>query len=412
MSKDERHETLLPLSRVPVGTDATEARPVSSGVAVRSARGDVSTLASHYPDLVHLAPTPVLAVDEQMRVLLANPAARDVLGIEQPSLVGYSLTRYLSHEKLQEARVALVAQGGVHKYRDRVLIGDTVRELDVSATLFGSGEGEFMCLSLSDQTDSNRERAEWGSSGAEGRPLLHLERAHQLEALGHLTGTFAHDFNNLLAVILGSLEAAERRLIKAENPLEDIQRALTATERSIQATAQILQYVRRRDGVAETVSPLGIVVELRGLIERAIGDQIELIVDTQDTPAIRLAAAQLETALLNLVINARDAVAPRGVITIALKPTVVHEQRAAEMNIPVGEYVSITVADDGCGMSEEVQARAFEPFYTTKPAGMGTGLGLSSVYGIMRGLGGAVTITSRLGQGTKVELLFPAVVAA
>ncbi len=396
---------MLPLSRVP---NAGETHPVSSGVAQREGSLPSPEIQTLLPAIVESMPTPIVVIDDRNRIVVENPSARSIFSAQQlSSMVGYSLGRFLSQDRLSEARLTLLSRPGPFKYQDSVKSGDAERLVDISANSLSTSHGEFMCLSLFDRTDTDRERAEWGATSDRAAPLLHLERAHHLEALGHLTGTFAHDFNNLLAVILGSLEAAERRMKRDEHPVEDIQRALTATERSIQATSQILHYVRRRSGEPEVLNPGGIIVELRGLIERAVGDDVELIVDTRHTGRIRVAAAQLETALLNLVINARDAISGGGTIEIALAPVELTKTLAEELNLPQGEYVSISVTDSGCGMSEDTRAHAFEPFFTTKPEGMGTGLGLSSVCGIMRSLGGSVVITSELGQGTRVELLFP-----
>lgn len=404
MTKEDKFHTLLPLSRVP---HAPEAASESSGVRSRFLVRAVSQINQLLPSIIESVPTPVLVVDEDLRVVVGNPAARLLLGASQSSIFGYSVLRFLSKQCLEEARIALLSQSGPYTYRDRVRAENVDRELDVVVEALTCEEGAFLCLSLIDKTDTDRERAEWTHASSAGPVQVHLEHAHHLEALGRLTSTFAHDFNNLLAVILGSLEAAERRLKKEEDVVEDVRRALAATERSIQATSQILHYAKHRVTAAEALNPAEVLLELRGLIERAAGDDIELIISTEPTRRIVTNAAQLETALLNLVINARDAIRSRGRIELSLFPVDVDEARAMAFNIPAGPYVTISVTDTGSGMSEEVKSRAFEPFFTTKSEGSGTGLGLSSVSSIMRGLGGTAVLSSEPGQGTKVELLFP-----
>jgi signal transduction histidine kinase len=392
MHNDDRFQSVLPLSRVPgaAEVDPQSSEPMSSGVALREVAASDSLLVA----MVESIPTPILVMDRR-----------------QATLVGSTLLRFLGREQLNEAKKHFVSEAGVFRCRQRIRNGDEEREFDVSIERLRSMPDEFYTLTFSDRTDTDRERAEWGGSTRESLPSVHLARAHHLEALGHLTGTFAHDFNNLLAVILGSLESAQRRTDRSESAIDDIRRALIATERSIEATSQILHYVRWQGCEPEELFPGEIILELRSLIERAVGGDVELVVVTPPTALVRVAAAQLETALLNLVLNARDAISGKGTISILLEPVELNEACAIELDLVQGQYVSISVVDSGCGMSAAVQSRAFEPFFTTKPAGTGTGLGLSSVSRMMRDLGGMAMITSAPDQGTKIELLFPAVAA-
>jgi len=372
-----------------------------------------STLAGHtaleisalLPAIVHCVPAALLVADADYRILVANPAALSVLGARQPSLLGYTLGRFLSIELLEAARWQLSAQPGPFKYRERVEHADTVREIEVSVDVLSAAAGEYLCLAL-DAVPPGRtaqiERSALGDANA-----AYFERAHQLEAFRHVTSTFAHDFNNLLSVLMGSLEAATRRIKKSESPLEDIERALTATERSVRLTAQILQYAKRDETRAEILVPSQQVLELRGLLELILGDEIDLSIQDHSEREVSVSASQLETAVLNLVINSRDAITAPGKIEIAIEPRALSLAEAPALQIPAGDYVVIAVRDDGCGMSEDVRRRAIEPFFTTKVRGRGTGLGLSSVSGIMRTAGGCLHIASALGQGTLVELFFP-----
>lgn len=405
MAKEDQFHTLLPLSRVPRSTDGEpESSSVRSRVAVRS----LSQINQLLPAVIESVPTPVMVVDEELRVVVGNPAARALLGASQASVFGYSATRFLSRQGLEDARETLATQTGPVTYRERLRAEHIERVFDVVVEELKCADGEFLCLTLIDRTDSDRERAERTDPASRRSVQVQLERAHHLEALGRLTGNFAHDFNNLLAVILGSLEAAERRLKKDEDAAQDVRRALAATERSVQATSQILHYARQRATEPTALNPADVVCGLRGLIERAVGDDIELVFSTQGARRIVTTIAQLETALLNLVINARDAIHYKGRITLAIFPLDVDDVIAKTLHVPAGPYVAISVEDTGSGMSEEVKSRAFEPFFTTKPEGSGTGLGLSSVGNLMHSLGGTFVLTSELGQGTKVELLFPA----
>lgn len=407
MEEEDRFPTILPLSRVD-GSYA-DPGPVSSGVSLKVGEQAVGQLGELLPQMIEAVPTPILVIDSRLRVLVANAEARQLLSGEEHAFLGYSISRFLSVDKLEAARSQLLSSVGKHSYRDTLVINGVEREVEVSAELLTSESGDFLCMTLSDYTNADRERAEW--RGLQGGEFYQerLERAHHLEALGHLTGSLAHDFNNLLAVILGSLEAAERRVKGEQDPTADLARAKTATERSIQSTSQILRYARHRGMIQEPLYPAGVLLELRGLIERAVGDEISLIVETRETSRILVSAAQLETTILNLVINARDAMGEAGgEIHLGLDHCILDEEQALLAGLIEGDYVRITVADDGHGMTPELQERVFEPFFTTKAEGLGTGLGLSTVRTLMRKLGGAAHLRSVPGAGTTVELLFPA----
>ena len=407
MSEEDRYPTILPLSRVEGA--GVEIGPVSSGVASRVGLEASRQAEAALPLFIEAIATPVLVVDSQLRIVVANLEARQLLSTESSSCLGYSVRRFLSHEKLEVARDILVSQRGKYAYRDILQLAGVEREVEVTVNVVESQQIEFLCMTLRDWTNLDRERAEWEAVGDGAPSKERLERAHHLEALGHLTGSLAHDFNNLLAVILGSIEAAERRVKRDLDPSADLTRAKTATERSIQSTSQILRYARNRGMHVEPLFPGSVLLELRGLIERAIGDDVELIVETQETPRILVSAAQLETTILNLVINSRDSLSGRsGQIRVELESSVLDEIEAVSVGLVVGDYVVIRVVDDGDGIPEELQQRVFEPFFTTKPEGHGTGLGLSTVRTLMRKLGGAIVLRSQRGLGTTVELLFPA----
>ncbi len=401
MAERDRYPTILPLSRV--GDGASERMPAPSGVRAPLLVG--SNTEALLPGILEAVPAPILVVDEHLRLVLANAAARRLLGVQETSLLGYSAVRFLSRDKLEQAFAALGGQAR-YGYRDTVNVFGVERDVQLEGELLTTDRGVFLCLSVQDRTDDDRHVAEWAQFATE-LPSPRLERAHHLEALGQLTGTLAHDFNNLLAVILGSLETARARLKRGLDPGTDLERALFATERSIDTTAQILRYTRRGVDAEVSVAPEDVVLDFRGLLERAVGSDVELTLVTEATPRIAVEAAHLETALLNLVVNARDAVHEHGDIVVALSCRVVEQIDAEETGLALGRYVILSVSDNGVGMPDEVRSRVFEPFYTTKPPGMGTGLGLSTVSSLMRRLGGAVRLHSEPGRGTTVDLYFP-----
>ena len=229
-----------------------------------------------------------------------------------------------------------------------------------------------------------------------------LVQAQKMEAIGHLTGGIAHDFNNLLTAVVGNVDrirsrATDPKLVKlAEN-------AFLAAERGSKLTAQLLAFSRTQKLISQPVDVNALLVGMSDLLKQSLGPGVKLTTVLQPQLPNALADPnQLELAVLNLAINARDAL-PRGggEITIATSTFCVPE---GDQDCPSGEYVNIAVIDNGCGMTPEVLARAFDPFFTTKPAGKGTGLGLSQVYGIAHQSGGSVRIASEPDKGTTVNI--------
>jgi signal transduction histidine kinase/CheY-like chemotaxis protein len=236
-----------------------------------------------------------------------------------------------------------------------------------------------------------------------------LAQAQRLEAIGQLTGGIAHDFNNLLTVVLGNLEL----ILGAHSDAEKIQRwargAMRAAQRGERLVRQLLTYARRQVTHPDTVNLNQLIVNIENLIRGAIGEQIEIVTILSPVLApAQIDPAQFETAMLNLAINSRDAMASGGRITIETQNIAVDRQSVAiDPEITPGSYVMIAVSDSGAGMTPAVLARAFDPFFTTKGAGKGSGLGLSQVYGFAKTAGGYVRIYSEPGIGTTVKLYLP-----
>lgn len=243
-----------------------------------------------------------------------------------------------------------------------------------------------------------------------------LSHAERLESVGQLTGGIAHDFNNLLTVIQGNLEVLAD--LPEETPLPDrqvlIDAATRATRRAAELTAKLLAFSRRQVLQPVTVHVNGMLESMVELLRRTLDQRILIEVELEDDcPAVRADQALLESALLNIAINARDAMSDGGVLHLkathrAEIPQLILEELAEHGSTPLG-YVAIRISDTGVGMTDEVKERAFEPFYTTKQAGRGTGLGLSTVYGFITQSKGAITIDSAPGSGTSITLFVPAV---
>ena len=226
-----------------------------------------------------------------------------------------------------------------------------------------------------------------------------------MEAIGQLTGGVAHDFNNLLTVIAGNLEMIEGSLSDPDQR-EMLKEAQDALQEGAKLTAQLLAFGRRQPLNPEPTDIGPLVSNFAELMRRTLGESIGLsIVITGSAHLAVVDATQLQNALLNLVINARDAMARGGRLTIEISHARLDADYAQMYpEVRTGRYVLIAVTDTGEGMSEEVRQRAFEPFYTTKPTGAGTGLGLSMVYGFVKQSGGNVQLYSELGRGTSVRV--------
>ena len=237
-----------------------------------------------------------------------------------------------------------------------------------------------------------------------------LLQFQKMEAVGQLTGGIAHDFNNLLTGIVGSLDLLQVRLNqgRTDNVARYIDAAMTSANRAAALTHRLLAFARRQPLVPKIVDADQLVGSLEDLLRRTIGETIDLaIVASNDLWCTLCDPNQLESALLNLAINARDAMPDGGKLTIATTNARLDDMYADIPALTPGDYVCIDVTDTGTGMSAEVAARAFDPFFTTKPIGQGTGLGLSMIYGFARQSNGHVTIDSKLEQGTSVRLYLP-----
>jgi signal transduction histidine kinase len=237
-----------------------------------------------------------------------------------------------------------------------------------------------------------------------------IRQMQKMEAVGQLTGGIAHDFNNMLAVIVGSLDIAKRQLhVDPAKSERFIANALDGAQRGAQLTSRLLAFSRQQPLDPRPLDANKLVRETSELLRRSLGENIRLeAVLADDLWRILADAPQLESTLINLCVNSRDAMPEGGSLT--LRTANVHLDNAdgrGGIDGNSGDYVAIVVRDTGCGMSPEVLARAFDPFYTTKAPGQGTGLGLSQVYGFVSQSGGHISIDSQPGTGATVSIHLP-----
>ena len=226
-----------------------------------------------------------------------------------------------------------------------------------------------------------------------------LRQAHKMQALGQLTGGIAHDFNNLLTVIQGSADMLRRPGLGEDKRIRFAEAVVQASSRAAALTGQLLAFARRQPLQPEVIEVNDLIRDMTDLLDRTLGERIEVrTMLSREACTVEADRAQLESALLNVAVNARDAMPDGGLLTIRTTSF-----REAEK----GAVVALSVSDSGVGMDEDTLARAFEPFFTTKMTGKGTGLGLSQVYGFASQSGGDIRIASAPGEGTTVTIFLP-----
>ncbi len=333
-----------------------------------------------------------------------NPAWELALGLTPEALRNTSIFDLIHPDDVAKTRISLqeaAASKSVLHFENRYRRADgqflwlswaAVREA-----------GKFYC-SGRDITQEREVRSELSAA------LDELRQSQKMEAVGQLTAGIAHDFNNLLMAISGSLELLSGRLLQGRYKESEryIVTAQTAAKRAAALTHRLLAFARRQPLEPKPTDLNRLVRDMEELIRRTVGPSIRVeVVGAGDLWTSEVDPNQLENALLNLCINARDAMPDGGSLMIETNNQWLHERDARERDVPAGHYVTMSVTDTGVGMTPEVIARAFDPFFTTKPLGAGTGLGLSMTYGFARQSGGQVRIYSEVGRGATVCLYLP-----
>ncbi len=254
---------------------------------------------------------------------------------------------------------------------------------------------------------AERKRAEEALRQSEKQFL----QSQKMEAVGRLAGGIAHDFNNLLTVIVGYSQVLSTEL-GPQHPLRGkVDETLKAGERAATLIRQLLTFSRKQSLDPKVLSLNTAVTSLESLLRRLISEDIQLVSKLDPTNGrLRADEAQLEQVLVNLVVNARDAMPKGGTLTIETAQAELTRSPVYHLNpLPPGPYIRLSVSDTGCGMDRQTQSHIFEPFFTTKGEGKGSGLGLSTVFGIVTQCGGAIDVTSRVDHGTRFDLYFPSV---
>ncbi|HEY0963672.1 MAG TPA: PAS domain S-box protein [Pseudomonadales bacterium] len=394
---------------------------------------------ARYNAVVESAPDAIMTIDGDGLIQMANPAAVTHFGYPMDELVGMHAGVLFDEEAtgpmpwrvalegdctVQPKEVTALNKDGSYSYVEMsasrwnigaravvtVILRDVAERRAINAALRASeSAARSSAAALAELNQGLEERVQQRTA-----QLMKAEEAlrqsQKMEAIGQLTGGIAHDFNNLLQGITGSLHVIQK--LGALGRISEMDRflkgALDSAHRAASLTHRLLAFSRRQPIDPRPVDVNELIGSMHELVRRTIGETIKMDVEANEALwLVRCDANQLENAILNLAINARDAMPAGGTLTFTTANKVLDLDTALRHELLPGDYVSLTITDTGEGMPPEVQARVFEPFYTTKAIGKGTGLGLSMIYGFVKQSHGSIQITSEVGKGTAIEIWLP-----
>jgi two-component system cell cycle sensor histidine kinase/response regulator CckA len=355
-----------------------------------------------FRSMIENASEMVIAVDVDGTAKYVSPSCKRMLGREQKELLGTSVFNLVHPEDVRTVQLEfarLLELKGMTtplEFRCRHADGKWRTIVASARNLMHDPSVYGVIINARDATEQ--------------RSLEHqFQHMQKMEAVGRLAGGVAHDFNNLLSVIQGNAQLALRAMPKASPGYEEIAEIGLAADRAGVLTRQLLTFSRQQPLTMEELRPNAVIEEIQRLLERLLGDEVKLALSMEALAgSVRADRGQLEQVLMNVVVNARDAMSGGGKVEIATGDSEVTSEFARmHPGTKPGAYVVIAVSDTGSGMTEDVKARIFEPFFTTKARGKGTGLGLSTVYGIVQQCGGFLLVDSEIGLGTTFKIYLP-----
>jgi hypothetical protein len=403
------------ISLAPVATlDGTIVFTTIVDISARKAAEDALAVSEHrFRAVLEASPNAVLGVNEDGIIFYANPQVETTFGYTRDELVGHHVELVLP-ERVRERHRA---------HRTRFLRQSTARPMGIGLELAGrrrdgtefpveislspvaTDEGRLVFATVADIT---------ARKSLEGQLL----QAQKMESIGRLAGGIAHDFNNMLSAIRGYADLIEsdlrsntRQTIDLADLARSAEAITNAADRAAGLTAQLLAFARQQVLQPHVIDLREVVLGVEPMLRRLIGEHIRLVMALDPaTGRLRGDPAQIDQIIVNLVINARDAIPDGGTVTVETANHTIGEAYAIEhFDVPAGRYVMLSVGDDGVGMDVETRQHIFEPFFTTKEIGKGTGLGLSTIFGIVRQSGGHIWLYSEPGRGTIFKLYFPRV---
>ncbi len=359
--------------------------------------------------IIDANPSLIFVKDWNGRFVLVNQATAQVYGTTVESLVGKTdadfnpnveeIAHFLRHDRdvMSSGQPKIIAEEPV----TNPTTGATRWFQTIKVPLRSPAEGTATLLGVATEITERKRLEE------------QLLQSQKMEAVGQLAGGVAHDFNNILTAIVGYTDLLAAELASNVRQLEDLEEIRKAARRAAALTRQLLAFSRKQVLEPRIIDVNSVVLNLDKMLRSLISENIELKTDLADNlGAARADPNQIEQVIMNLAINARDAMPDGGTVTIETGNVTLDDAYAAQhVSVIPGEYVMLAVSDTGCGMDEKTQSRIFEPFFTTKPAGRGTGLGLSTVYGIVKQTGGNIWLYSEPGKGTTFKIYLPAIAA-
>ena len=332
------------------------------------------------------------------RVILANSAAATAFGVPASVTLGMSGSTIV--DQLDDVDRKVLETGKAESFEESKSLGQSVQTFHTTKFACRDAGGSSVGVVTVARDVSNFRKLE-----------RQLWQAQKMEAIGRLAGGIAHDFNNLMTVVTGYAAVVLERL-NPDDPLhEDVQEILGAGERAASLTRQLLAFSRKQIFQASEVELNSIITGMERMLRHLLGEKFNFeIKASPDAGHVKVDSSQIEQVVMNLVLNARDAM-PRGgrLLVETLRVELDEAYCATHPEVEPGHYAMIAVIDEGMGMDERTRARLFEPFFTTKPIGRGTGLGLATVHGIVRQSGGHIWVYSELGKGTTFKIYLPIV---
>jgi two-component system, cell cycle sensor histidine kinase and response regulator CckA len=358
---------------------------------------------SRFRSLFEAATEFIEILDESGHILEANPAFLKGTGWTYDQVMGKRVDEFFSpaSKELFERYFPTILNVGVCSTEIELVASDgKIINVDCTASSIrgGNGNTKYVVVAQRDITEHKRLEEQ-------------LRQAVKMEAIGRLAGGVAHDFNNLLTAIMGYCAMLMQRLPEEGDHVQKLAQINLASERAAALTQQLLAFSRKQVLRMRVIDINIVISDIGEMLRRLIGENIDLVMFLHaDLPTVRADHGQIEQILVNLVVNARDAMPHGGRLTVETAPVTLDDDYVKfHLDAGAGSYVALSISDNGIGMDSETRSRIFEPFYTTKGKGFGTGLGLSTVYGIVRQHGGHISVYSEPGVGTTFKVYLPCV---
>lgn len=344
------------------------------------------------------APIGIVAVDTAGRIQVANPRFASLTGEDALRLAGRSIFDLLvasAAEALRSAMQRTTGADGV--FEIGLLRPEGEHPCELSLGRLSAEEGGGFVLHFTDITHRKKLERQFAQS-------------QKMQAVGQLAGGIAHDFNNLLTAIIGYTDLLMQRHAAGDPSFADIYQISQNAKRAASLVRQLLAFSRQQKLNPKVLLLTDTLAELKHLLKRLLGESIDLdVIQARDLWTVRVDETQFEQVIINLAVNARDAMPDGGKLSVATAnfPLAAPRRLTADAVMPAGDYVQITVCDTGTGIPADIIERIFDPFFSTKDVGAGTGLGLATVYGIVKQTGGFITVASRVGEGTAFHIYLP-----